>query len=131
MPTNIEDLFNLLVWGGLFLTMIIKFIKSICIVPTKTAYVVERFGKYDKTLGPGLHALIPFMDRVAYVHDLKEEAIDVPPQECFSKDEVRVIVDGVIYISVLSASRASYGVTSYRYAAIQWLKPPLVLLSAN
>ena len=119
MSANIVDLFNLLVWGGLFLTMIIRFIKSICIVPNKTAYVVERFGKYDKTLGPGLHALVPFMDRVAYIHDLKEEAIDVPPQECFSKDEVRVTVDGVIYISVLNASRASYGVTSYRYAAIQ------------
>lgn len=116
---DLASLFNLLVWGVLFLVVIVQFIKSICIVPTKTAYIVERFGKYDKTLGPGFHALIPFMDKVAYVHDLKEEAIDVPPQECFSKDEVKVTVDGVIYISVVDATKASYGVTSYRYAAIQ------------
>ena len=113
------DAFNLLVWGGLFLVVLVQFVKSICIVPTKTAYVVERFGKYNRTLGPGFHALIPFMDKVAYLHDLKEEAIDVPPQDCFSKDEVRVTVDGVIYISVMDATKASYGVTSYRYAAIQ------------
>ena len=113
------SLFDLLFWGGLFLVVIVQFIKSICIVPTKTAYVVERFGKYDKTLGPGFHALIPFMDRVSYIHDLKEEAIDVPPQECFSKDEVKVTVDGVIYISVVDATKATYGITNYRYAAIQ------------
>ena len=113
------EMFNLLVWGGIFIKVVVQFIRSICVVPTKTAYVVERFGKYDKTLGPGFHALIPFVDKVAYVHDLKEEAIDVPPQECFSKDEVNVSVDGVIYIVATNATKASYGVTSYRYAAIQ------------
>ena len=117
--SDMTSLLCLLFWGGLFLVVIVQFIKSICIVPTKTAYVVERFGKYDKTLGPGFHALIPFVQRVSYIHDLKEEAIDVPPQECFSKDEVRVTVDGVIYISVVDATKATYGVTNYRYAAIQ------------
>ena len=119
MGEGLAGVFNLVVWGGLFVTVMVQFVRSICIVPTKTAYVVERLGKYDKTLGPGFHALIPFIDRVAYMHDLKEEAIDVPPQECFSKDEVRISVDGVIYISVVDATKASYGVTSYRYAAIQ------------
>ena len=116
---SVIDLFNFVVWAGIFLVVIVQFIRSICIVPTKTAYVVERFGRYSKTLGPGFHTLLPFVDRVRYVHDLKEEAIDVPPQDCFSRDEVRVEVDGVIYISVMDASKASYGVTSYRYAAIQ------------
>ncbi|MCY4644683.1 MAG: paraslipin [Bacteriovoracales bacterium] len=116
---DIGDFFNLVVWGIIFLVVLVQFVKSICIVPTKTAYVVERFGEYHRTLGPGFHALIPFVDKTAYIHDLKEEAIDVPPQECFSKDEVKVTVDGVIYISVVDATKASYGVTSYRYAAIQ------------
>jgi regulator of protease activity HflC (stomatin/prohibitin superfamily) len=63
--------------------------------------------------------LLPFIDRVAYIQDLKEETIDVPPQECFSKDEVNVEVDGVIYISVLDPVKASYGITNYRFAAMQ------------
>jgi regulator of protease activity HflC (stomatin/prohibitin superfamily) len=88
-------------------------------VPTKSAYIVERLGKYHSTLDAGFHALIPFFDKVAYIHDLKEETIDVPPQECFSSDEVNVEVDGVIYISVIDPVKASYGITDYRYAAIQ------------
>jgi regulator of protease activity HflC (stomatin/prohibitin superfamily) len=88
-------------------------------VPTKSAYIVERLGKYHSTLDAGFHALIPFFDKVAYIHDLKEETIDVPPQECFSSDEVNVEVDGVIYISVTDPVKASYGITDYRYAAIQ------------
>ncbi len=111
--------FNLMVWGILFLKIIFKFVQSICLVPTKAAYVVERFGKYSKTLGAGFHALIPFVDRVAFVKDLKEETIDVPPQECFSKDEVKVAVDGVIYISVTDPVKASYGIDNYRFGAIQ------------
>jgi len=113
------DLFNLIVWGIFFLILISKFIQSICLVPTKKAYIVERFGKYSKTLGPGFHALIPFVDQVVFKQDLKEETIDVPPQECFSKDEVKVEVDGVIYISVTDPAKASYGISDYRFGAIQ------------
>jgi regulator of protease activity HflC (stomatin/prohibitin superfamily) len=80
---------------------------------------VERLGKYHKTLEPGFHALIPFFDKVTFIQDLKEESIDVPPQDCFSKDEVNVTVDGVIYISVTDPVKASYGITDYRYAAVQ------------
>jgi len=121
MLNNIEkvDLFVLVVWAVIFLILAYKFIQAICLVPTKSAYVVERLGKYRCTLDAGFHALIPFFDRVAYVQDLKEETIDVPPQECFSKDEVNVEVDGVIYIEVVDPVKASYGITNYRFAAMQ------------
>ncbi|MBV7316961.1 SPFH domain-containing protein [Shewanella sp. NIFS-20-20] len=107
------------IWGLIFLVVLVKLFQSIRLVPTKSAYVVERLGKYHNTLDAGFHALVPFIDKVAYIHDLKEETIDVPPQECFSSDEVNVVVDGVIYISVVDAVKASYGVIDYRFAAIQ------------
>ncbi|MDO6525069.1 SPFH domain-containing protein [Motilimonas sp. 1_MG-2023] len=116
---SLMDIFVMLVWGALFLVLIVKFFQSIRLVPTQKAYVVERLGRYSKTLDAGFHALVPFIDRVASIQDLKEETIDVPPQECFSKDEVNVEVDGVIYISVMDPVKASYGVTDYRYAAMQ------------
>jgi regulator of protease activity HflC (stomatin/prohibitin superfamily) len=114
-----SQLFNLIVWGILFLILIVKFLRSIRLVPTQSAYVVERLGKYSKTLGPGFHALVPFLDRVAFIRDLKEQTVDVPPQECFTRDEVQVEVDGVIYISVTDPVKASYGITDYSFAAMQ------------
>jgi len=113
------DLVVLVIWGTIFLYLAYKFIQAICLVPTKSAYVVERLGKYRCTLEAGFHVLLPFIDRVAFIQDLKEETIDVPPQECFSKDEVNVEVDGVIYIQVVDALKASYGITDYRFAAMQ------------
>ncbi len=113
------DVAVLVIWGVIFLIFIVKLLQSIRLVPTKSAYIVERLGKYHKTLEAGFHALIPFIDRVAYIQDLKEETIDVPPQECFSMDEVNVEVDGVIYISVTDPVKASYGITDYRFAAMQ------------
>ena len=113
------DIFVMLVWGALFVLVVVKFFQSIRLVPTKKAFVIERLGRYSKTLDAGFHALIPFLDKVASIQDLKEETIDVPPQDCFSKDEVNVEVDGVIYISVIDPVKASYGVTDYRYAAMQ------------
>ena len=92
--TSYWDMFNFVVWGAFFLVLIIKFFAAIRLVPTQTAHVVERLGKYHRTLGAGFHALIPFIDKVPFVHDLKEEAVGVPPQECFTKDEVKVEVDG-------------------------------------
>lgn len=103
----------------IFMVIIMKFIGSIKMVPTQTAYMVERLGRYHSTLGPGFHALIPFVDKVAFTRDLKETTIDVPPQECFTKDEVKVEVDGVLYISVTDPVKASYGVTDYFFAATQ------------
>lgn len=108
-----------LMWVGFFGFTAVKFAQCIRLVPTRKAFIVERLGKYQRTLGPGLHVLIPFFDKVAYVQDLKEESIEVPPQECFTSDNVRVEVDGVIYISVMNPENASYGITDYRYAAVQ------------
>lgn len=117
--SRIYDYFNVVVWAILFMIVILQFFRSIRIVPTMKVYIVERLGRYHTTLGAGFHALIPFFDRVAYIQDLKEESIAVPPQECFTSDNVQVEVDGVIYISVIEPVSASYGVTDYRYAAIQ------------
>ncbi|QBY03875.1 paraslipin [Thalassotalea sp. HSM 43] len=119
MELPVTDLAVFVIWGLIFLVFIVKLFQSIRLVPTKSAYVVERLGNYHKTLEAGFHALFPFIDRVAYIQDLKEETIDVPPQECFSKDEVNVEVDGVIYISVMDPVKASYGITDYRFAAMQ------------
>ena len=80
------SIFNLVVWGLLFLILVVKFFRSIRLVPTQSAYIVERLGKYSKTLKPGFHALVPFVDKVAFIRDLKEETVDVPPQECFTRD---------------------------------------------
>lgn len=119
MSGGIFDIINLIFWGGLFLIVVIGFIKSIRLVPTKSAYIVERFGLYHKTLDAGFHALIPFMDKVTFVQDLKERTIDVPPQDCFTKDEVNVVVDGVIYLSVIDPAKASYGVTNFIFGSIE------------
>jgi len=113
------DLIVMAIWGLIFLVLMVKFFQSIRLVPTQSAYIVERLGKYHMTLDAGFHALVPFFDKVTYIQDLKEESIDVPPQDCFSKDEVNVAVDGVIYISIVDAVKASYGITDYRYAAVQ------------
>jgi regulator of protease activity HflC (stomatin/prohibitin superfamily) len=101
------------------LFLLFKILISFRLVPNQYAYIVERLGNYHKTLGPGFHALIPFLDKVVYKQDLREETIEVEPQECFTKDNVKVEVDGVIYLSVMEPVNASYGVTNYRYAAIQ------------
>jgi regulator of protease activity HflC (stomatin/prohibitin superfamily) len=116
---TILDQVSLGIFALLALYVIYKFLRAIRFVPQQRAYVVERLGNYQKTLGPGFHALIPFLDRVAYVQDLREQAIQVEPQDCFTEDNVRVRVDGVIYLSVTNPENASYGITNYRDAAIQ------------
>ncbi len=101
------------------LVIFVKLIQSIRIVPAKTALVVERLGKYVTTLEAGFHILVPFLDKVKYKHNLKEQAIDVPAQECFTADNVKVKVDGVIYMKVMNPKLASYGITSAPYATVQ------------
>ncbi len=113
------EVFSQVVLGLFAVYLTFKFLQAIRLVPNQYAHIVERLGNYHTTLGPGFHALIPFLDKVVYKQDLREETIEVEPQECFTKDNVKVEVDGVIYISVVDPVNASYGVTDYRYAAVQ------------
>ncbi|GGJ08250.1 SPFH domain-containing protein [Halopseudomonas pertucinogena] len=99
--------------------IVITIAKTAQIVPQRSAFVVERLGKYAKTLEAGFHLLIPFVDRIAYRHTMKEEAIDVDRQACVTKDNIQVVVNGVIYLQVVDPKAASYGITNYRYAATQ------------
>jgi regulator of protease activity HflC (stomatin/prohibitin superfamily) len=100
------------------LIFVITLIRSIRVVPNKTALIVERLGKYNRTLEAGFHVLFPFLDKVRYKQTLKEQAIDVPAQECFTKDNVQVRVDGVLYLQVLDPKKASYGIRNYSYATV-------------
>lgn len=93
--------------------------KAFRVVPQQNAFVVERLGKYHRTLGAGLHILIPFIDAVRYKHGLKEMVLDIPEQICITKDNVQVGIDGVLFIRVMDPSKASYGVNNYINAVIQ------------
>ncbi len=104
---------------GVLVFAFIVFVRTVRIVPQKQAFIVERLGKYSTTLEAGFHVLWPFVDRVSYKHTLKEQAIDVPPQQCITKDNIAVEVDGILYMQVGDPKRASYGIDNYRFAAIQ------------
>jgi regulator of protease activity HflC (stomatin/prohibitin superfamily) len=98
---------------------IIVVAKTAIVVPQQNAYVVEYLGKYSRTLQAGFHILVPFVENVSYKHTLKEQAVDIPEQTCITKDNVQVGVDGVIYLRVLDAQRASYGIADYTFAITQ------------
>ena len=104
---------------GLLAFALIVLITTVRIVPQKRAYIIERLGKYHKTLDAGFHILAPFVDRVSYRHTLKEQAVDVPPQQCITKDNIAVEVDGILYMQVVDPKKASYGIDNYRFAATQ------------
>ena len=93
--------------------------KTAVVVPQRSAYVVERLGRYSGTLGAGFHILIPFLDVVRYKHSLKEQAVDIPSQVCITRDNVQVSVDGVLYLKVLNPERASYGIGDYAFGISQ------------
>jgi regulator of protease activity HflC (stomatin/prohibitin superfamily) len=99
--------------------VIIVIAKTAVVVPQQSAYVVERLGKYLGTLDAGFHILLPFVDSIRYRHSLKEIASDIPEQICITRDNVQVAVDGVLYLKVLNAERASYGVADYLFAISQ------------
>ncbi len=111
------SIFSTIFWIVILVWFLYKFVRAIRIVPHRQEYLVERLGKYHKTLGAGFHALIPFIDRVAYIIDLRERAIEVSPQRCFTKDNVKVEVDGIIYLQVMNSYNAVYGVTDYERAS--------------
>ena len=94
-------------------------IRTIKIVPQQHAWVVEKLGKYDRTLTPGLKFVFPFIERVAYKHSLKEVPLDVPSQVCITKDNTQLQVDGIIYFQVTDPMRASYGSSNYISAITQ------------
>jgi regulator of protease activity HflC (stomatin/prohibitin superfamily) len=89
------------------------------VVPQQNAYVVERLGKYNRTLGAGFHILVPFIYVIRYRHSLKEDVIDIPEQDCITRDNVQVGVDGVLYSKVIDPERASYGITNLPFAIVQ------------
>ena len=106
-------------WTGLAVLIVILVKSSIKFVPQNRAFVVERFGKYNKTMIAGLNLLFPFIDKVAYDQSLKEHAYDVPSQAAITKDNISLVVDGVLYLKLLDAYKASYGVDNYVYAVTQ------------
>ena len=98
---------------------LIIIVRSIAIVPQEHAWVIERLGKYDRTLSPGAALVLPFIERVAYKHSLKEIPLDVPSQVCITRDNTQLQVDGVLYFQVTDAMRASYGSSNYISAITQ------------
>ena len=110
---------SLIVAGILAIVAIIIIIKTAVIVPQQSAYVVENLGKFSRTMRAGFHILIPFIERVSYRHTLKEQAIDVEEQICITSDNVQVGVDGVLYLQVMDARSASYGIGDYLFAIAQ------------
>lgn len=104
---------------GVVLLVVVTIIRTARIVPQKMAFIIERLGKYAKTLDAGFHILVPFIDRVAYKHSLKEVAVDVPSQTCITRDNIAVEVDGVLYLQVMDAAKASYGIENFMFASTQ------------
>jgi regulator of protease activity HflC (stomatin/prohibitin superfamily) len=104
---------------GLIIFVFLVFVNTIRIVPQRSAFIVERLGKYNATLEAGFHMLIPFTDKVSYKHTLKEQALDVPSQVCITKDNISVEVDGILYLQVIDPMKASYGINNYQFAAAQ------------
>jgi regulator of protease activity HflC (stomatin/prohibitin superfamily) len=104
---------------GVILLAFILISSMIKVVPQRTAIIVERLGKYRATFTAGFQILIPFIDKIRYRHTLKEQAIDVAPQICITRDNISVEVDGILYLQVLDPQKASYGIDNYRFASIQ------------
>jgi len=103
----------------IFIIALVFVFKTINVVPQQHAWVVERLGKYHATLAPGLNIVVPFIDRIAYKHSLKEIPLDVPPQVCITRDNTQLQVDGILYFQVTDAMRASYGSSNYIQAITQ------------
>ncbi len=110
---------SLVVALAVAVVVIIVLVKTAVVVPQQNAYVVERLGKFSRVLDAGFHILVPFLERTAYKHTLKEQAVDIAEQVCITNDNVQVGVDGVLYMQVLDPARASYGIGNYMFAISQ------------
>ncbi len=110
---------NLIALGVILLLLVVVLVKTAVVVPQRSEFVVERLGKYRTTISAGFHILIPFLDKVAYRRNLKEEPIDIPAQTCITADNVTLEVDGILYLQVVDAKMTAYGIEDYRYAASQ------------
>ncbi len=104
---------------GLIILFLLILFSNVKVVPQKQAFIIERLGKYQKTLRAGFHILTPFVEKVSYKHTLKEQAIDVASQTCITKDNVAVEVDGILYMQVMDPEKASYGIDNYIFATSQ------------
>ena len=102
----------------IFLGLLFIVVKLVLIVPMREVCVVERLGKFRAVMKPGLHFLIPFFDRVAYRHEIREQVLDIPSKSCISRDNVQIDVDGLVYIQVMDGAKASYGIEDYRRASV-------------
>jgi len=101
------------------IAVIIILLKTARVVPQKQQFVIERLGKYSRSIKAGFHILIPFLDRIVYKHSMKEVAVDVPSQMCITRDNIAVEVDGILYMQVVDAKLASYGIENYLFASSQ------------
>jgi len=113
----------------IFIVILIGIVKAIRVVPQQRAWVVERLGRFYGVLAPGLNFVVPFFDRIAYRHDLRETPLDVPPQVCITRDNTQLQVDGILYFQVLDAAAPNWGVKVLRYE-IKDLTPPAEILRA-
>jgi len=102
----------------IFLGLLFIVVKLVLIVPMKEVCIIERLGKFRAIMQPGLHFLIPFIDRVAYRHETREQVLDIPSQSCISRDNIQIEVDGLVYIQVMDGAKASYGIEDYRRACV-------------
>ncbi|AWV99009.1 SPFH domain-containing protein [Arcticibacterium luteifluviistationis] len=109
----------MIILAAIVFLVIVVVMMGVKVVPQQRAYIAERLGRYYATLQPGINFLIPFVDRVAYKHGLKEQAYDIHEQVCITRDNVQVRVDGVIFLQVIDAHKASYGVNDYVFAVTQ------------
>jgi regulator of protease activity HflC (stomatin/prohibitin superfamily) len=113
------DQTTLIVAVAIAIVVVFVLAKTAIVVPQQNAYIVELLGKYSRTISAGFHILIAFIERIAYRHNLKEQALDIPEQICITKDNVQVGIDGVLYLQVLAPDRASYGIADYYFAISQ------------
>ncbi len=110
---------SLIIVSVIAVIIVVVLLKSAVVVPQRSEYIIERLGKFNKTLRAGFHVLVPFLDKVAYKRSLKEEVMDIDSQDCITTDNVSVSVDGVLYLQVVDSKLSAYGIDNYHLAASQ------------